>query len=206
MGRFKPNSSERNAVRAEFGITGETFVLGMVARFNIQKDHGNLVKALGQLHRRGVQFVCLLIGADIDGGNCILRDWIHEAGISHNVKLLGPRKDIPAIMNALDLHVLSSLGEAFPNVLAESMACGTPCVTTDVGDAAMIVGDHGWVVSSQNAGALAAALEDAHKTFLKNRTEWNIRQSACRSHIMVNFELEGMRERYRQVWEACIQT
>lgn len=205
MERFKPDAAERNAVRAEVGVTDDAFVLGMVARFDVQKNHRNLVDALGQLHRRGVPFTCLLVGVDMDAANAVLRGWIEEAGITDHVKLLGPRSDIPAVMNALDVHVLSSLGEAFPNVLAEAMACGTPCVTTDVGDAAVIVAEHGWVVKPRDAGALAQGLMQAHDTFAGNKAAWQALQAACRAHIMTNFELELMCERYRQAWHACMQ-
>jgi glycosyltransferase involved in cell wall biosynthesis len=205
MERLRPDASARQAVRAELGVAADAFVLGMVARFDVQKDHRNLIQALGLLKTRGVQFICLLVGVGMAHDNDVLRGWIDEAGVSDDVRLLGPRRDIPAVMNAMDVHVLSSLGEAFPNVLAEAMACGTPCVTTDVGDAAVIVAKHGWVVPPQNAEALAGGLMDAHGSRSKDEEAWKRLGSACRSHIMANFELELMCERYRQVWNSCMQ-
>lgn len=205
MERLKPDSVARTVLRSEFGIPSDVFVVGMVARFDVQKDHHNLVQALGLLKRRGVPFVCLLVGVGMTESNHELCAWLKVADVVSNVKLLGPRTDVPAVMNALDLHVLSSLGEAFPNVLAEAMACGTPCVTTDVGDAAAIVANHGWVVAAKNSAALADALTQAHKSFVSESTAWQARQAACRAHIMANFELEQMCERYRQAWQLCIQ-
>ena len=203
--RLQPDATGRNAVRAELGIAHNAFVLGMVARFDVQKDHRNLVQALGLLKRRGVQFTCLLVGVGMDEANAELHGWLDAAGVAGRVKLLGPRGDVPAVMNALDVHVLSSLGEAFPNVLAEAMACGTPCVTTDVGDAAVIVADHGWVVPPQDSVALAEGLIQAHDSFTADGAAWQARQAACRAHIMANFELELMCERYRQAWQLCMK-
>lgn len=202
---LQPDANARRAVRTELGIEADTFVLGMVARFDAQKDHDNLVQAMGQLKQRGVPFTCLLIGSGMDATNETLRGWLNTAGVTGQVRLLGPRSDIPAMMNALDVHVLSSLGEAFPNVLAEAMACGTPCVTTDVGDAAVIVGEHGWVVAPQNASALADGLAQAFACLQAGGHAWEARQAACRAHIMANFELELMCERYQQVWQTCMQ-
>ena len=204
MESFKPDADGRRAIRCELDITDETFVFGMVGRFDVQKDHRNLVQALGQLKQCGVPFICILIGQGMDASNGELRSWIDSADVADHVKLLGPRSDIPSVMNSLDVHVLSSLGEAFPNVLAEAMACGTPCVTTDVGDASVIVADHGWVVAPQDAGALAEGLAQAYGSFIARGVEWQARQIACRAHIMVNFELGLMCERYRLEWYSCI--
>src|SRR5690606_24672905 len=133
--------------------------IGMVARYHPQKDHGNLIDALKRLkHNHQNTFTCLLVGDGMTQGNIELKQRIEQAGLGKNVMLLGPRTDIVAIMNALDIHVLSSLGEAFPNVVAEAMACGTPCVITDVGDAALIVGDTGWIAPPCNDSALANAI------------------------------------------------
>lgn len=203
--RLKPDALARSAVREELAIAGDTFVLGMVARFDPQKDHQNLISALGQLKHSGRQFVCLLVGAGMVASNAPLLAQLNAAGISGNVKLLGARNDIPAVMNALDIHVLSSLGEAFPNVLAEAMACGTPCVTTDVGDASLIVGAHGWVVSPRKPAPLAEGLLQAQTLFEKDPLAWQALQHACRAHIMANFELSQMCERYRHAWQMCTQ-
>ncbi|TSE18223.1 putative glycosyltransferase EpsF [Tepidimonas alkaliphilus] len=204
LARFRPDTEARARLRCEWGVPDDVPLLGMVARFDPQKDHPNLIAALGRLRQAGHGFRVVLVGTGVDAGNAALAQAVSSAGLQEEVRLLGPRADIPAVMNALDVHVLSSAyGEAFPNVLAEAMACGTPCVTTDVGDAAQIVGETGWVAPPRDAAALAGALEHALHAW-RDAPGWRARQQVCRQRIEQRYSIEAMVQRYRSVWEEAV--
>lgn len=202
LSRFKPDGLAGMGVRDEWEISAEMPLLGMVARFDPQKDHENLLEALTLLRQRGMDFRCVLIGAGVDSDNERLINLISSRGLQQHIKLIGQRNDIPAVMNALDVHVLSSAAEAFPNVLAEAMACGTPCVTTDVGDAAVIVGDTGWVVQPRDASALADGIQAALRDW--KGIEWSDRRNAARERIKSCFGVERMVDAYSQLWQESI--
>ena len=196
----------REQVRQHLNICEKTILLGMVARFDLQKDHLNFLEALSVLCK-DMQFSDLrvaLIGSGMNGSNSELVSMIEARKLSEMVLLLDQRNDIPDVMNALDIHVLSSLGEAFPNVLAEAMACGTPCVSTDVGDAALIVGETGWIVPAQNSIELAKALKDAISN-VNDSDSWNLRRMAARERIVKEFGLDRMVQSYVDVWHKAVR-
>jgi glycosyltransferase involved in cell wall biosynthesis len=195
---FKPNTDERLRLRAQWQHDPTTLLFGMVARYDPHKDHNNLFKALAQL-RQVPHHHCILVGEGITPRNTELTDLIKKHGVQDRVSLLGPQNNIPAIMNALDVHVLSSVGEAFPNVLAEAMACGTPCVTTNVGDAALIVGETGWIVPPNDPESLAQALKFAIQC-KQNSQKWQCRKLACRKRITENFGIDRMINKYDMAW------
>ena len=197
---FQPDKIAGDELRASWGISKGFPLFGMVARFDPQKDHGNLIASLGQLKRAGARFTCVLIGSGMDISNNDLTALIGAHGLGKELILLGQRSDIPAVMNAIDIHVLSSLGEAFPNVLAEAMACGTPCVSTNVGDAELIVGNTGWIVEPSAPTKLAQALGDALDA-MKNPEIWNARCRAVRHRIKEKFDMERMVRSYSNVWQ-----
>jgi glycosyltransferase involved in cell wall biosynthesis len=196
-----PDPAARLRLRAEWAIGPHTTLLGMIASWVPQKDHQTLIGALAALGA-GAGWHCMLVGAGMVESNAELRALLAQSGIGEWVTLLGPRGDVPAVMNALDLHVLSSASEGFPNVVAEAMACGTPCVVTDVGDAALIVGATGWVVPPGNPARLAAAITTAAGE-ISDPAKWNQRQRAARERIIERFGLDRMVQSYRKIWHAA---
>lgn len=199
--KFTSNSEMRAEVRSELMLLEGEPLVGLVARWDPLKDHSNFLRAVAQVRKRIANVKCLLIGTGCDKSNIALSQKIAELGLEESVKLLGQRNDVPALMNALDVHVLSSRAEAFPNVVAEAMACGTPCVVTDVGDAAFIVGDTGWVVPPGQPECLAIAISEALKA-RQDTIGWKQRREACSKRIQGDFSLSRMVDAYNDIWCA----
>lgn len=200
---FQPGLDPVGELRASLVSDQSIPLIGMVGRFNSQKDHVNLLDAMVILRDRGTVFRCVLVGTGLDSANTQIVEWIAQRGLTDHVHLLGRRNDIPNIMNALDFHVLpSAFGEAFPNVVAEAMACGTPCVVTDVGDAAFIVGDTGWVVPPVDPKKLAAAMATALEEKFSDCTGWQQRCQNSRERIRNNFDIQTMVKKYQEVWST----
>jgi len=158
---FRPDPAARREVRAMLGVDDTTPLLGMCGRFDPQKDHHNFLSAAGILHTLFPDAQFVLWGNGMDRENLLLSAWIAGEGLENNVHLLGFRTDSSRLDAALDVATLSAAyGEAFPNVIGEAMASGVPCVVTDVGDSASIVGPTGRVVPPRDPHALAAAWAD----------------------------------------------
>jgi len=201
LGVFQPNTVAGEKFRKNMGFSSREKIIGFVARFDQLKDHGNLLAALSILKSKGVTPLCLLVGAGMDSDNSYLVSLINSFDLFGQVKLLGRRDDIPDVMNALDLHVMSSRSEAFPNVLAESMACGTPCVTTNIKDATEIVRDTGWVAPAQDASALAEAILTALIS-IDDASGWVARKDSSRKRIEDLYSINRMVDSYVSCWKS----
>lgn len=195
---FKPDANARARVREEMGVADDVRVVGFVARFDRQKDHRNLLEAFARLREQYPQWRLMLIGKDCDTNNSQLVSWCDELGVRNAVILVGPRPDVQVMMSAMDLFVLSSLGEAFPNVLAEAMACGLPCVTTDVGDAALILDAPEYVVPSRDVVSLAQAMARLYEVSDSERIQIGLRN---RQRVDGTFSLNAMLQAYNNYYD-----
>jgi len=200
METFRPNSGARAPVRKELVVSEDAPVIGMVARFDPQKDHHTFIRAAQLLHRDRPDAYFLLCGNEMTWENQELARWIDEAGLRTRCHLLGRRDDdIPNLTAALDIASLSSAyGEGFPNVVSEAMSCGVPCVVTDVGDAALIVGQTGIVVPPRNPEALAAAWRTMLEMGCEGRRPMGI---AARQRIKERFDIAEITGRYEHLFE-----
>ncbi len=159
LDHFKPDPALRTQVRRELGIPDGASCIGLVARFDPMKDHKTFLRAAGKVGAKypGAHFV--LAGHGVDSNNRTLCQWIKEARLNSRVHLLGQQQEIQIILAGLDIACSSSsYGEGFSNSIGEAMSCGVPCVVTDVGDSARIVGKTGKVVPPRSPHALAEAI------------------------------------------------
>ena len=199
---LKPKKFKKISFKKKIKIKKLVPLIGNVARYDKKKDHLNLLKALSIIRAKSINFFCILVGSNIDKNNFILISEIKRLKLSNNVKLLGQNDNISHVMNGLDIFVQSSsYGEGFPNVVAESMACGAPCIVTDVGDAGFIVGNTGWVVPPNNSIKLAKAIEKALNELGTNN--WNKRHRKARLRIKENFNINKMLQSYNKVWSRA---
>ncbi|HAD05062.1 MAG: hypothetical protein A2091_12715 [Desulfuromonadales bacterium GWD2_61_12] len=194
LGKLSRQTQARREIRDELGIAEQTLVIGLVGRFHPQKDHRNFIQAAARFATRypGLRF--LLAGDEVQWDNRILVEWIQQAGLADKVSLLGRRDDIPRLLSAVDIATSSSLGEGFPNAVGEAMACQVPCVVTDVGDSALLVGDTGVVVPARNPQALAAAWEhlalmgEGQRRLLGERGRQRIREQFSLEAVVASYE------------------
>jgi len=182
-------------------MTEESVILGSVTRWDIYKDIPNLLKSLKDLVNCDIDFKCILVGCEIDKDNVSLLELLNELNLEEHVILLGARSDIPVILRTIDIFVLSSASEAFPNVIVESMLCGTPCVATDVGDVAKIIDRYGWIVPPLNSSELSRKIMLAVSD-MKDTKQWLARKSNCRSWAKNNFSIDRMVNSYNQTWNS----
>ncbi len=196
-GSFAPDPVARAAVRAELGIDPGAMVVGLVARFDPQKDHRTFVAAAGAIHAARPDIWFVLCGRGIDAGNATLLEWIEGAGIAGRTRLLGQRPDIARLNAAFDIACLSSMGEGFPNSVGEAMACGIPCAVTEVGAAAELVGDTGRAVPAMNPPALADAVLQLASLDPEARAALG---AHARARVVEHFGLQAMVDSYQKLW------
>lgn len=202
---FQPDPRARNDVRNELGISEDALIIGSIARFDPQKDHHNLLQAaallLITLKKAAPPIHFLLCGYGIDEKNPQLMSWIQQFDLGSCVHLVGLRQDIPRITAALDIATSSSYGEAFPLVVGEAMACGVPCVVTDVGDSAYLVGETGFVVPPRDPTALAAAWERLIAMGSEGR---KVLGNAARQRIQAHFSLPAIVAQYEAIYDSLV--
>ncbi len=190
---FRFDSEGRQQVRSAWGLDEGEILVGLVARLDPMKDHPTFLEAASRITRvhDHVRFVCVGDGsADYVG---VIKQQAVALGLADQLIWAGARDDMPSIYSALDIATsTSAFGEGFSNTIAEAMACGVPCVVTDVGDSAQIVGDTGSVVAPADHSALAAAIQHLISLPPKERRALG---EMCRARIVSEFGMDTLVQR-----------
>lgn len=156
--RFVRNQSVRERIRKQWGIDDDTKAIGMVGRYDVLKNQHRFLRVFSKVLQQFEQpLKAVLIGRGINEDNDALVQDIKRLGLEKHCLLLGESSEIPEIMNGLDIHLLTSDNEGWPNVLAEAMSCELPCIATKVGDVAEILGSAEYVVHVDNENEMVNA-------------------------------------------------
>jgi glycosyltransferase involved in cell wall biosynthesis len=201
--KFTPSENARSDVRSELGLPPNTLLIGLIGRYHPVKDHANFLRA-AMIFRKGAPGVhFLLAGTGVDDSNAALREQRAALGLLGRTHLLGERNDMARITAALDIATSSSSSEAFPNVIGEAMSCGVPCVVTDVGDSAWLVGDTGLAVPARDSDALSRAWME-----LCAGGAWRRRAlgATARERIAAHFSMAAVAAQYEQLYDQILQT
>lgn len=199
---FKPSIEARLKVRGLLGLESEAFLIGLIGRYHPMKDHGNFIKAAGRLSSIRPEIRFVMAGRDVDQNNYNLTGLIENVGLTGRVHLLGECSDMHDITAALDIATSSSAwGEGFPNVIGEAMSCGVPCVVTDVGDSARVVGQAGVVVPPKDENALMQAWLSLLEAGSERLT---VIGRTARERVLKEFSLNNIVKKYEDQYRGVI--
>jgi glycosyltransferase involved in cell wall biosynthesis len=198
---FDRYQNSRISARAALGMTANDLVIGVVGRFDPLKDFGNFISAMSIVVRDFVNVKVMMVGRGNSLNNDVLCKWIKDADLSANVSLWGERNDVAYCLSAMDIFCLPSKSEAFPNVLVEAMAMALPCVSTNAGDAAVILAKEEYVVPTKNSVALAAAIKELCLMSHDERVTIGMANS---QRVRKVYGLDAMRKRYFDIYSCLI--
>ncbi len=200
--RFQPKPNARTKLEEAFGLSSDAFVVASVARCHPMKDPKTLIEAVGKVARNNPNTRLLLIGDGYENPPADIQEAINAALPRDAAILSGHRSDLSDWMGGVDVFALSSAwGEGFPNVLGEALACGTPCVATDVGDSAAIIGAAGRIAQPGDPDAFANAISEiAAMSPAERRTLGRI----GRDRVLQEYAIDRVVERYSELYRDIL--
>jgi glycosyltransferase involved in cell wall biosynthesis len=200
---FKPDPAAGAAFRRKLNLTDDTPVAGLAARFDEQKDHQTFIRSAAIVLKSFPHTHFLLCGDGITEENATILQWVKETGFPASFHLLDRQSDIQTFHAACDVSVSSSAyGESFSNVLGEAMACGIPCVATNVGGAEEVLGDTGIIVPPRDPEALAKGIVEILALPKDQRQQMG---QHSRERVLENFDINRIAQTYMKFWKELVE-
>jgi len=197
--QFRPDGEARAWLRRELKLGPEAIIIGLIARYDPMKDHGNFIAAARLLADQMPPVHFVLVGWRVDSGNGDLMRLLEPDHLGGRLHLLGLRQDINCITAGLDVACSSSAyGEGSSNAVAEAMACGVPCVVTNVGDSALLVGKAGKIVAPRDPEALARGCREIMSMAPEHRQRLG---RYARQRVLERFSIPSIVARYEKLYE-----
>lgn len=198
--------SGRN-VRKEFGIPEDALLIGMIGNFyrDLRKDQITLAAAIGQIAEKIPNLYCIFVGKTESGAEekvAQCQRLIAEAGLGPRVHFTGPRTDVPDLLAAMDLFVLSSYHEGLPVALIEAMLAGVPALVSDIGPhrEATAAGTYARLFRTADPTDLAEKAAE----LLASREARNTLAEKAKRFAMDNFSIDAHLKTLRELYQDVL--
>lgn len=186
---FRPDPVAGKAFRSAIGVPSDAALVGFVGRADPVKNPDLFVEVAAMLlGRKADRYAAMVVPGDA-ASRTALAARIGASGVADRLVLLDAQEDLPAVYNALDVLVLTSIGESLPNVVLEALACGVPAVATDVGSVLKLVEEIG--IGACAPEPSAAALADLVERYLDDPVRREEARSRAPAAIASRFGLEA---------------
>jgi L-malate glycosyltransferase len=200
IGRFQRNLQSRVRLRQEFGFADDHVVIGNVANLRVIKGVPDFLEAAAIV--AGTNPNCRFIQVGEGELRQTIETRIDELGLQNTFHLLGRRNDVPDLLSAFDIGVLTSHAEGFSNSILEYMAAELPVVVTDVGGNREALGETGIIVASRDVGAISSALQ-------RLASDPELRQTMgtlVSQRVRELFAADTIRERWLYFYRSLLQS
>lgn len=197
---FFPSKHKRFSFRKKYNLKQSNIVLGFAGRYALEKNINSLLLGFSEISEKNKNIYLCMAGKNINIQNNELMSYINNYNINEKVILLNEQKNLLKFYNGIDLLLLTSHTESFPNVIAEAMLCSTPVLSSDVGCAKKIINNCGFIMKDNNPLTLSNNLQKIIKIFKNNKKKWQILKSKSNSRIKRDFSIDKMANMYLKIW------
>lgn len=172
--------------------------VGFVGRFHKAKGIPCLFEVMSAF-RDNPNVIFKIAGQGLSLENDTVQKLYEQHELSNNVRLLGPVREMEAFYHDIDVLLMTSITEGFPNVLIEAMATGAVCISTNVGDSPYIIDDNGYIANVNDVNGLVEKLN----AYINLSTSCKVHKEYEAYELTKNrFNLDIVHKKYSHIWFA----
>ena len=197
---FFYSKNERLIFRKKYNLKKTDIVLGFAGRYTREKNISSLLLGFSKIIKNNNNVYLCMVGKNINISNKELMSHINDYSIKKKVHLLSEQENLLNFYNGIDLLLLTSHSESFPNVVAESMLCSTPVLSSDVGCSKKIINNCGFIMKDNNYETIFLELKKFINFFKNKKKEWKILKIKSQLKIKKDYSIEKMANLYFKTW------